>query len=273
MLYRLLMTGLISGAVAGVIVTIVHLLMVEPLIFAAEQFEGEAPAVTAPANPVAGPVAGHTHSNGLTHSHQGGGSAHEHQGQTTPHVHQDQAVHDHEAWQPADGFERSGLTLVANLITAIAFGLLLATALTLHGTIPTLNQGLAWGAAGFLCFSLLPGLGLPPEVPGSAAAEILPRQIWWLSTAFVSAFGLAVAVFAGDWRWKAGGVVAMIIPHVIGAPHPPAGMIGSAPPELAAHFVVNTLFATVVMWVVLGVAAAYVSQRLAATDTASATAV
>ena len=33
MLYRLIVSGLASGAIAGIVATVLHLLLVEPLIF------------------------------------------------------------------------------------------------------------------------------------------------------------------------------------------------------------------------------------------------
>ncbi|MAF48048.1 MAG: hypothetical protein CMM10_07290 [Rhodospirillaceae bacterium] len=243
MLFRLLATGLIAGAAAGVIATLFHFVLVEPLIFAAEQYEDRAPqAAAAPRAPAQ-------------------------TGQDTGapvHIHRDGQAHTHDAWQPADGLQRSGLTLVANIITGIAFGLLLAMAFTLYGNPVTLFQGLVWGAAGFLCFAFLPALGLPPEVPGAAAGNLLDRQIWWLATAFVSAAGLAALVFIVGWPYRGAGVLLLFAPHIVGAPRPDPGSVGSAPPELAAHFAVNSLFAAAVMWLALGVAAAYVMQRIAA---------
>jgi cobalt transporter subunit CbtA len=234
MLYRLLATGLISGAAAGVIVTLVHMVMVAPLIFAAEQYEDAGPQ----SSPAAGQIAAAPKAPG-----------------GAVHIHNDGGAHPHEAWQPADGFERSGFTLLANLISGIAYGLLLATALTLYGQSITLIQGLIWGAAGFLSFAFLPALGLPPELPAAAAGELLNRQIWWLATSFVSAGGLAAGALGS-------GVVLLAAPHVIGAPHSASGKVGLAPPELAAHFVVNSLFASLVLWLVLGATMAYVMGRM-----------
>ena len=135
MLYRLIVSGLVSGAIAGVVATVFHLLLVEPLIFAAEQFEGQEPAVMGAAAEVS-----HDHASGLTHEHAGGAAPHAHKtAANTPkagdtvHLHQDGSTHVHEAWEPADGIQRSGLTLVANILIGIAYGILLATALTLHG--------------------------------------------------------------------------------------------------------------------------------------------
>lgn len=275
MLYRLLATGLISGAVAGVVMTVVQMFLVAPLIFAAEQYEDAGPAaaqVAAAATP-AGPAVSHSHDSGLTHAHSGGAVAHGH-GEAAVgaagavHIHQDASAHTHDAWQPADGFERTGFTLLANLLAGVAFGLLLATALTLYGRAITTTQGLFWGTAGFLAFALLPALGLPPELPGAAAGALQDRQIWWLATAIVSAGGLAALIFGAGWTTRMAGIVVLLAPHIIGAPHAVKGEVGLAPPELAAHFVVNSLFTSLVMWLVIGAVMAYMMARMDARQSA-----
>ena len=228
MLYRLLITGLISGIVAGAVATIFHFFMVQPLILEAEKYEIPSSVVTKSEKP------SHTHT--------------------------------HEPQLTGNGIMRGTFTFIANLIVGIAFGILLATGLTLYGRPIGWVEGIGWGTAGFLAFSLLPALGLPPELPGSATAELFPRQVWWLSTAFASVIGIALVVFNSQYLWKAIGLTALIVPHVIGAPKPPPSAVGSVPPELAAHFVVNTLFFTAIMWVILGITSSYVMQRLDAKD-------
>ena len=74
MLYRLMVSGLVSWAIAGVVATVFHLLLMEPLIFAAGQFEGQEPAVAAAAAEVS-----HDHANGLIHAHAGGATPHAHE--------------------------------------------------------------------------------------------------------------------------------------------------------------------------------------------------
>ena len=269
MLYRLLVSGLVSGAIAGVVATVLHLLLVEPLIFAAEQYEGQEPAVSAVGVP-------HDHANGLSDAQTGGAApsvrepaANTSEAGGTVHVHQDGSTHVHGAWEPADGVERSGLTLVANILIGIAYGILLASALTLYGHGITVQQGAVWGIAGYLCFSFLPALGLPPEVPGAAAADLFHRQVWWLATAFLSVFGLAFLAFGSPQIWKPAGLILLIIPHIYGAPQAPAGVVGTAPPELASHFVVNTLFSGAMMWLALGITVAFMIQWLDARQSAS----
>ena len=88
----------------------------------------------------------HSHDSGLTHAHSGGDVAHGHGdadvgASGAVHVHDTGDAHTHDAWEPEGGFERTGFTLLSNLLAGIAFGLLMATALTLYGKSITLAQG------------------------------------------------------------------------------------------------------------------------------------
>src|SRR5262245_24535562 len=74
---------------------------------------------------------------------------------------------------------RAVLTTIATTLTSIGFALLLSGAFAVSGRAVDAGEGLLWGLAGFAAFALAPAFGLPPELPGSVAAELLPRQIWW----------------------------------------------------------------------------------------------
>lgn len=150
------------------------------------------------------------------------------------------------------GLARLGLTGLTNLLTGVGFALLLAAAICLRGKPVDVRQGLLWGLGGFLAVQVAPALGMPAELPGAAAAPLLERQAWWLGTVAATGIGLALVVFAPRAFWKAAGVVLLALPHAIGAPHPPAGEHGLAPPELAAHFAVASLFMAAVFWATLG---------------------
>jgi cobalt transporter subunit CbtA len=229
MFRRIVMTALLAGAVAGFVVTAFQYWQVVPLIEAAERFE-------------AAPV----------HDHAAAGAA--------PAAGRD---HGQVAWQPADGLERAFFTLLANLLTAVGFGLVLSAAYAVRGGCD-LHQGLLWGAGGFAAFALAPAFGLPPEIPGSIAADLFARQTWWLAAAGATAGGLALLVFGRSWLARAAALLLLVAPHAVGAPRPEA-MGGNAPPELAAAFVVASLFASAVFWLVLGAASGYLFRRFAPT--------
>src|SRR5579864_2608386 len=103
--------------------------------------------------------------------------------------------HARAGWEPGNGIERTLYTLAADLLAAIGFALLLAAGLALRGGAVTWRDGLFWGLAGFAVFTLAPGLGLPPEIPGTAAAPLAARQLWWVATAVATGAGLALLVY------------------------------------------------------------------------------
>lgn len=78
--------------------------------------------------------------------------------------------------------------------------------------------GVDVGLAGFAVFTIAPGLGLPPELPGVPAAPLLSRQIWWVTSALATAAGLGLIVFRRSIAAAIAGVILIMLPHLIGAP-------------------------------------------------------
>jgi cobalt transporter subunit CbtA len=172
--------------------------------------------------------------------------------------------HDHpEAWAPRDGLERTLFTLVANLVTGTGFALLLCAAFGLRGRTVGWREGLFWGLGGFAAFSLAPFLGLPPELPGMAAAPLGPRQAWWLATALATAAGLALLALSPKPLSAVLGVALLVAPHLVGAPPPAEAAAGAVPESLARSFVVAVTVTSFLFWVVLGVLSALIFDRLA----------
>jgi len=166
------------------------------------------------------------------------------------------SVHGAAAWEPAPGLERIGFTLLANAVIAVGFGLLLSASFALRQIFAdaetNAGQGLLWGLAGFASFSLAPALGLPPELPGTAAAELAARQSWWLGTALATALGIGLLVFARQTAWRVLGAIAIALPHLFGAPQPPAAETGGVAAALAADFAAASLAVAALFWIVLG---------------------
>jgi cobalt transporter subunit CbtA len=212
-----------------------------PLILQAETYEG----------------AGHSHDHApaasQNHSHEAGSAAHSHD---------DAAVVEDEGWAPADGFERFFYTSMANIVTAIGFGLLLVVASELAGGIAGWRKGLLWGFAGFAVFTLAPTLGLPPELPGMPAAELAARQGWWIGTVAATAGGLALVAFGRSALLVIAGVALIVAPHVIGAPQPDSHD-SAVPAELHHNFVVATTVTNLIFWVALGALSGFFRQRIA----------
>uniref|UniRef100_UPI00356156A7 CbtA family protein n=1 Tax=Shimia sp. TaxID=1954381 RepID=UPI00356156A7 len=122
------------------------------------------------------------------------------------------------------------------------------------------KTGLVWGLCGFIAVQLAPAMGLPPELPGTPAAELGPRQAWWFGTILASVAGLAIIAFAGDLWKQALGLVLLLVPHLIGAPHLDT-YYGIAPPELSAEFGTASMGVAAIGWSLLGYFCAYFLAR------------
>ena len=161
------------------------------------------------------------------------------------------------AWEPENGIERTAYTLLADILTAIGFALLLAAGLALRGGDATWREGLFWGLAGFATFTIAPGLGLPPEVPGTEAAPLLERQLWWLATAISTGSALALFAFTRRALWAILAAVLMVLPHLYGAPQP-ATHAAAAPAALAHEFVVAVTVVSFLFWLILGASTGFI---------------
>ncbi len=228
MLKRILVTALAAGLAAGVVVSLVQMMGVHPLIIEAETYEAATLAEEAAAH---------------------GENGENDENEVPP-------------WRPGGGSERTFYTVLANMLTGFGFALLLSAALALHGGPVDWRRGLVWGLAGFAVFGLAPALGLPPEPPGVEAAPLAERQLWWLGTAAATALGLGLIAFAPRRLLKAVGVIALILPHAVGAPGLEAHG-GAVPQDLVQAFVVASLAATALFWLVLGGLAGFLYPRLA----------
>jgi cobalt transporter subunit CbtA len=232
-------SSVIAGFIVGLIVTVAQQFGTVPLILKAEVFEkaAEAHQHEAPAAPQAA---------------TGGQNLPNHD-----HASHDHGDHDHgaEAWEPRDGFERNAYTAAANILTAIGFALLLAGFFAVRsgaaGASVSWHEGLLWGLAGFAVFTIAPGLGLPPELPGVPAAPLLSRQIWWLAAVLATAGGLALIVFRRSVPAAIAGVILLTLPHLIGAPEL-ANIETNVPSSLSHQFVTAVTVTSLVFWTLLG---------------------
>ena len=241
MFKRIVFSAVLAGVVAGVLLTGIQQLQVAPIIVKAETYEADGSEGEAAGS--AGEA--HAPADGGSHAH----GAREHDG------------HEHDGWSPADGFERTFWTGVANVGMAVGFALLLVAAFSLRENV-SWRQGILWGLGGYAAFFALPALGLAPELPGTEAAALESRQAWWLVTVTLSAIGVALIGLTRGWHWKAAAVVLIAVPHLIGAPHPEIGH-SLAPAELVRTFIVATAIANAVFWVVLGAGCAIAFRKLA----------
>ena len=246
MLKNLILSAAAAGVAAGLLTAALQHVTTTPIIIEAERYEGVAPAHD-----------GATH-DGATHDEAsvtlGAGEA------VVTATHGDTE----HGWGPADGFERTFYTSLATILLGVGFALVLLSAMVLSGVAINARSGLAFGVAGFASLALAPALGLPPEIPGSAAAAIELRQLWWGFTAIATAAGLAGLLLFDRIGMRIAGIVLIALPHVVGAPHP-HGYASGAPAELAGHFAAASLVVTAVFWAVLGAASGSAYERLSRT--------
>jgi len=225
----LVFSSVIAGFIVGLIVTAAQQFGTVPLILKAEVFE----------------KAAEHHQHDAAATPQPAAAAHDHAG------------HDHgaAAWEPRDGLERNAYTAAANVLTGIGFALLLGGLLALRsgatGERISWHEGLLWGLAGFAVFTIAPGLGLPPELPGVPAAPLLSRQIWWVTAVLATAGGLVLIVFRRSMPAAIAGLVLIMLPHLIGAPELDH-VETNVPSSLSHQFVVAVTLTSLVFWSLLG---------------------
>ena len=239
MITRFLLAALGAGLLAGLLITPVQYARIVPLIVHAETFEGEG---------------GHSHAE-----------------TAAPHSHDAAVPHYHAAVTPADAPEAAEAppltdsrlfnTVLANLVTGAGFALILAAASLILDRAVTVRNSALWGAAGFCILSLAPALSLPPELPAMPAADLFARQMWWLATVILAAGGVYALALRGEIWAKALGGVALIAPHLYGAPRPD-DLASPVPPMLAAEFAVASLVTAAAFWLILAALSGYAFDRL-----------
>jgi cobalt transporter subunit CbtA len=227
-------SAVVAGLAAGAVITVIQQLGTVPLILKAETYEKGQKAKSAelPSAPV---TVGHSHAEAAAAERE-----HEHAA---------------EAWEPEDGLQRNAFTAGANVLTAIGFALVLAALFAVrtgnggHGI--HWHEGLVWGLAGFIVFTLAPGLGLPPELPGVPAAPLLSRQIWWVLAALAAAGGLSLIFLRRTAPASLAGLILIILPYLVGAPEL-ENVETSVPTSLSHQFAVTVTVTSLVFWSVLG---------------------
>jgi cobalt transporter subunit CbtA len=240
-----------AGVAAGLFTAVVQHVTTTPIIIEAERYEGSAAA----------------------HEHGAAAPAHEHAVAT---VAEDATVTGAVAdaageaaaadgeWAPVDGLPRTLYTSLATIVIGVGFGLVLLAVMALAGVPINPRTGLAFGIAGFIAVALAPALGLPPEIPGSGAAELGARQTWWFFAVACTAAGIAGLLLTQVAWIQLGGVVLIALPHIVGAPRIEE-FVSTAPAELAGHFAATSLAVTAIFWAVLGYASGAFYERFSRT--------
>ena len=232
MIGRIVLAALIAGIAAGFIYSGIQQVLTTPLILAAEVYETAEPAA---------------HDHGTATSETTAATAPAAEVATPAPAHE----HEAEEWAPADGWPRTLSTTLASVIAGAGFALLLAGLSLLTGIPITPRNGLIWGICGFLAFTLAPGAGLSPELPGMPAGDLVARQVWWVATILATGAGILLIAKRRELLWLAAAVALIALPHIIGAPQPLTHET-AVPASLAASFAANTIAASAVLWSLIG---------------------
>jgi cobalt transporter subunit CbtA len=165
-------------------------------------------------------------------------------------------------WRPAEGFERTASTALADIVTGLATALLLLAAYAFFGREMNWLKGLHWGLGAFAALTLWPNMGLPPYLPGQAMPPHLDRQIWWAVTAVMAVGGLLLLLFAQKVLPVIAGLLLLVLPQIFGAPVPKS--YNSAIPESVAHqFFVASVLTDLLFWLSLGALTGFLYESFA----------
>jgi len=168
---------------------------------------------------------------------------------TTEHAHAgEHGAHEH---PEVSTFARNTLTVVGMILAYVGFAFMMTVLAELKGSLTSWKSGLAWGGAGYLVFSLVPALGLPPELPGMPAADLLQRQVWWIACAACTAGAILLALNYRSPLALFGAAALVAMPFLVGAPA--ISEAATLVPEALHHqFVIGTLAANLVTWLAMG---------------------
>jgi cobalt transporter subunit CbtA len=222
------LAAIVAGLIAALVFTLVQSIWVTPLILQGETYEDAAEAAPA-----------HHESENSDPGHH----------------------HDADEWKPQVGWQRTLFTFGANLLMGVGYAFVLVASYLLWREPRHALGGVLYGLAGFLVFFVAPGLGLPPELPGTAAAELGARQQWWGMTALATAAGLILLFSQSRWWMRVLAVAIVVAPHLVPAPHP-AVESSLAPVELQSQFRLATTVCNAVFWLSLGLTSGIAFQKL-----------
>lgn len=258
MIQRMLTSALVAGCAAWLLAAVLHFAFVQKYILLGEEYETGAAVHYAGVAPATGAAATDAHSHDATaeegHSHDA----------TADEGHDSaEAAHDHGDGEEVSTFTRNLWTTVFFGLVYVAYALILVAGFGLartYGKTITAREGLLWGVAGFAVFQLVPAMGLAPELPGTLAADLGERQVWWWGTAAATAIGLGLLGYGRSLVTTALAVILLAAPHVIGAPEL-EGFSGVAPPEVSAAFAARVLGVGLAVWALMGWVAGFIWAR------------
>jgi cobalt transporter subunit CbtA len=224
MLGKIILSTLVAGLLAGLIMAGIQYLRLTPLIQIAESYESPETEAIAEANkPCVETMPGMKMCND----------------------------NGRPSWKPAEGWQRTISTTTASLMTGAGFAILMLGMSMLTNITITKQNGLIWGICGFCAVSLAPAIGLPPQLPGMPTIDLHSRQIWWIATILLTGAATYIWVKARNGWWQLAAIIIAIAPQVF-APIAPAKTESNLPTSLAAEFVSSSLAANLIMWLAIG---------------------
>lgn len=236
---RLILLSLCVGFLAGAILTLAQQFQSTAIILQSEQYE----VVSAPAE--------------------------------TAHSDSQQQNDDEAKWVPEEGIERLIYSLLSNVLTAMGYSAILLAIMVYYQLTASKTLGLAKGAffglLGYATFFVAPSLGLPPEIPGTEAATLAFRQLWWGATVITTGLGFMLVLFKPS-KYRALyiglGAVLLLLPHLIGAPkisgaeffHPDPAVVETLM-QLHHQFIIAVSIVNFIFWLTMGLFCAWVLAR------------
>lgn len=151
--------------------------------------------------------------------------------------------------------------LLANIVVALGFALLLCACWLVLASRGGLARGLLWGLGGFLAFAVAPALKLPPLPPGVDAGALLARQLIWAGTGLATAIGLMLLLLARRWWLRPTGLILIALPHALGGPLPLPPMAEELA-SLRLNYVAGLIGASALFWLALGATTGMAWRRL-----------
>ncbi len=256
MIQRMVTSAVFAGFAAGLLAAMLHFAFVQKLILLGEDYET---GVLVHFQGVAAPAEDHDHAAPEAPAADARATA-----PATPEaVEADGHEHKHEAAEEGGAFARNASTSLFYGLEFVGYALLLVAGYGLaevFGKRVTLREGLLWGIAGYAAFQLAPAMGLEPELPGTMAADLAARQIWWIGAAICTAAALGLLGYGKGVASVIGAVALLAVPHVIGAPELDS-YSGVAPPELASTFAARSLGVGLIVWSALGALSGWLWSR------------
>ena len=247
MIRNMVASALIAGCAAWLLAAVLHFAFVQKLILLGEAYESGQVVHFQAAGPAADDTA--TAADADAHSHDDGA--------------QGADGHAHGTGDDTSDLTRNFWTAVFFGLVYVAYAMILVAGFGLarvYGRAIDAPVGVLWGIAAFAAFQLVPAMGLAPELPGTIAADLGDRQVWWWGTVVATGLGLALVGYGRGVLPRVAAVVILALPHVIGAPEL-GEYLGTAPPEVGAAFSARVLGAGLAVWALLGGVAGYVWQQ------------